>query len=406
MAQTRGYGMPLPLPSAAGGDMPGTLISGGVYRVPAGEWFMQMGQQIGLQWFDPNMDAWRLIGNPGSTFDWVPTDGNNFRLVNLSGIVIGASITAAGSGGTNGIGPTQTGVTVTFGAPASALPGNTATAYAIIGGSVQAPTVTVAGAGFTVPPLILIDPPPLGGIQATAIATLTSGGGISSITMQNVGAGYTLSPNFWIIPQGNTTMNGLPAGLTPDPSPFFGNGFVNPTNLPALSIYQPNSSSASAGSSAGALLTPIALTGSGTLTGVVMLNYGGTYDGTHIPTVTVAGLGGSPTATAIMSMCCTSVTVGTAGVAYGSSAMWETSLGNIVPGQINNNMPNPSPARGVCVLAGGAVTGFTIENAGFGFQKVPTVAVMGTNTIPTTYATGTVVCGGVVDTYVLQGRLQ
>ena len=136
-----------------------------------------------------------------------------------------------------------------------------------------------------------------------------------------------------------------------------------------------------------------------------MVNNGGGYDGTHIPSITISGVT-SAAATAVMSMACTSVTVGTAGVAYGTQAMWETSLGMVLSGQINNQMPNVKPARGTCTLSGGAVTAFVIEDPGFGLQKVPQVAVLGTNTIPTTYATGTAVCGGVVDTYILQGKVQ
>jgi hypothetical protein len=398
MARLGGIGIPLPLQMAATGDSPIHLPPGGIYKLPAGNWMWQAGQQIVMQWFDPNQQQWRGIGYPGAMFDWISSDGGNFRLINYSGVVAGAQINAAGTGAINGIGPTATGVNVTFAAPATAATGNTATAYAIVGGAVAAPSVLQGGSGFAMVPLVFIDPPSPGGIQATAVATISAAGVVTGITMTNAGAGYTAAPNFYLVPcaPGSYNIQGIP-GVVADVYPI--PGFIYPTNTPQLPVYQPNQSGT------GAQLGPATLTGSGTVTGIVMTNNGGGYDGTHIPAVTITGAGAA-TATAIMSMCVTSVTLGAGGAAYTTAPIWESSLGVVVPGQINNQMPNPQAARGVCVAGAGAVTSFVVESPGFGLQKVPVISVINAGSIATTIATGTAVCGGQNDWALLQGKVQ
>lgn len=387
-----GGAFPFPTAQVAEGGGVITLPSGGIFYLPPGEWLCSTGLVTCLQWFDPVNQTWRGVQEPTVQSQPVSSDGYNYRLINLSGVVIGATITAAGSGGTNGIGATATGASVTFAAPAS---GVTATAYPIVGGSVAAPTITQAGSGFLVPPLIVIDPPPAGGIQATAIATLSSTGTISGITMVNVGAGYTATPNFWVIPQYGSYAGGpsgsFAAGASPAP------GLVFPSN--AIAGNQNTSST-------GVQLTSVALTGSGTLTGIVVVNPGTGYTGTTIPAVTVAGVGAA-TATAIMSFSLTSVSLGSGGSGYGAGAapIFETSLG-LVAAASNNNVFVPRAARGVTTVSGGAVSAFTIEDAGFGLQKVPTVAVINTSAIASGQATGTAVVGGVNDTSILQPRVQ
>ena len=386
---------PFPQQAPANGDGIVTLASGGIYTLPPGDWVVTLGDQTNLQWFDPSLLQWRGLNDDTSNLNYISSDGCNYRLVNMSGVVAGAAITNAGSGGTNGIGFSATGVSVSFGAPSA---GTTATGFAIVGGSVQAPTVTQGGSGFLLPPLIMIDPPPVGGIQATAYATISAAGVVTGITMNQVGAGYTASPNFYVFPQ-NPFYSGSPvagANANAFPPP----GLVYPTNLPAGSLYQPNISLS------GCQLTSNALTGSGTLTGIGILNYGGGYTGTTIPSVTIVGCGAAA-ATAIMSLCLTSVTLGAGGTGYGSGnpPMWISSLG-VVAGTFGNQQTSPRQAQGLTTLGGGAVATFTVEDEGFGFQKVPFITVLNTATLATGIATGTAVCGGIVDTSVVQGRVQ
>ena len=388
------FPLPFPIVQAANGAV--ILGGGGVFYPPAGNYFLSLGDVTALQYFDGQSQQWRVLGAPDSPPMFVSVDGYNFRLLNMSGIITGAAITNAGTGGTNGIGSVATGVNIAFAAPAAGGAPATATGYAIVGGSVQAPTITQAGQGFLVPPLVVIDPPAPGGIQATAIATITAAGALNSIVMQNGGAGYSSTPNFYLIPQPGSYQGGpqgsFAAGLIPAP------GLVHPNNA------IPGNQNLS--TTLGALLTPAALTGSGTLTGIGMQNNGFGYDGTHIPGVTITGCGAAA-ATAIGSFSVTSVTLGAGGGGFGAGSPpnWETSLG-LVSALVNNNVVVPRAARGVTTVGAGAVAAFVVEDPGFGLQKVPTVSVLDTSALHTSVATGTAVIGGLVDTSLLQQAVQ
>lgn len=284
-----GGAFPFPVAQLAEGQYKIQLGTGGVFYLPAGEGLVNVGAASALEMYDPNAQRWRTL-IPASGGVYGSFDGTNQRLHNLTGCVTSTTISNAGSGMTNGIGATATGVSVGI-AASDTTGGITATAFAIVGGSVAAPTITTAGSGFLTPPLVVIDPPPLGGIQATAVAALTAAGAITSITMVNVGAGYAASPQFWLIPQPSPypggPSGGVTAGTLPPP------GLVNPANA------VPGNQNTD--STNGALLTSIALTGSGTLTGLIMVRDGTGYT-TASPAVTFTGGAGGVAA---------SVTVGT-----------------------------------------------------------------------------------------------
>jgi hypothetical protein len=379
-------------PAFGGGIV--TLASGGVYYPPAGNYLYTAGDVTALQTFDPVGQQWRGFGQPNYGAQPLEVDGYNWRLINLSGTITGALITNAGSGATNGIGSTATGVTIAFGAPTA--PGITATAYPIVGGAIIAPTVAQAGTGFVVPPDVIIDPPPPGGTQATAIATL-SAGGVASIVMVNPGAGYLVAPNFYLVPQ-----NGVYTGATV--AGQYGPGAIPPPGQVNVASALPGYTPAYTGSS-GALLNPSTLTGSGTLTGIGMLVYGSLYTGTTIPAVTITGCGAA-TATALPFLVLTGFTSLVAGVGYGAGAgpIFETSLG-VVSLTANGNNFSPRAARGVGALSGGGVASLAIEDQGFGFQKVPVVSIVNTSAAATTQATAVAVVGGVNDSSLLQTRI-
>ena len=63
-------------------------------------------------------------------------------------------------------------------------------------GSVRSITVTNGGQGYTSAPTVTIAAPPVGGVHATATATMRSGGAtnVASITVTNGGSGYTSAP--------------------------------------------------------------------------------------------------------------------------------------------------------------------------------------------------------------------
>jgi hypothetical protein len=281
-----GGAFPLPLAQIQEGTNKIELDSGGLFYFPAGEYAVLTDANSVIELFDGVEQTWRTF-IAVSTGGYLSADGSNFRARNITGTVESFSLTA-GSAMTNGIGAAATGVAASI-AASNTTGYPTATVYTIIGGSVQAPTITQAGSGFLVAPLVVIDPPPQGGIQATAYATLTAGGGINSIVMVNVGGGYAAAPNFYLIPQPNLYQGGpsggVAAGAIPAP------GLVYPTN--AVPGNQNTSST-------GAQLTPNALTGSGTLTGLHIINHGGGYTSAN-PTVTFTGGAGGVAATATVS---------------------------------------------------------------------------------------------------------
>lgn len=288
MAQTRG---PFPFPTAQVNEGGGRiqLVSGGVFYFPAGDWLVNNDAHNQVEWWDPVQQSWIAL-LPVSSSGPISTDGYNFRLRNIFGSASSVAITNAGAAtATNGIGSAINGVSAAVAASDTAgYP--TITLQTIIGGSVAAPTITQAGTGFLVPPLIVIDPPPLGGIQATAYCTLTAiGGGIATVVMVTVGAGYATTPNFWIIPQpsiyqGSPTL-GTAAGAIPPPGSVF----------PANAVPGNQNTSAT-----GAQLTSVALTGSGTLTGLTIVNSGGGYT-TANPAITFTGGGAAIAATMTVS---------------------------------------------------------------------------------------------------------
>ena len=144
---------PFPLTSPLTADGPISLASGGTMALNAGNWLVVLGTNTRMQWMDPVGLQWRSEEGPLGG-GMVSADGCNYRLINISGAVISLAVTAAGSGAINGIGVVATGVAVSIAAAPGGGPYNT-TAYAIVGGSVAAPTVTQGGSGFVAVPLII-----------------------------------------------------------------------------------------------------------------------------------------------------------------------------------------------------------------------------------------------------------
>ncbi len=395
MAQMRGF-FPLPPTSPQNIGVPNviSLASGGVWYPPSGTYLITTGSQTIVQWWDPTDAIWRQYAGP-ETLAQISCDGANYRLLNNSGTCVGANITNAGSGGVNGIGPNQTGSTVTFAAPATGGAPATAQGYVVVGGTVPAPTITQGGSGFLVPPQVVCDPPPAGGVQATFTTTISAAGVLNAVTQLSPGAGYTAIPQFYIIPQpqfyqGSIRFPGDTPQTTPAP------GLINPANAWQGSPYQANLVTGTAG----ALLTGVALTGSGTLTGIVMTAFGTGYAGNTVPGITFGGTSlGAAAATALMSFCITGTTAAaTGGTGFIVGAGVETSLG-LITGLNNNNTFFPRPARGIVTNANGS---FTVEDPGYGLQGAALVDVGGTALATVTNTQ----YGGKVDTSVIQAMVQ
>jgi len=384
------------------------LFTGDSYLIPPGQFLASLGRVTCLQYRENNGYIWRFMGYPGARGFPFVSDGLNYRLLNNSGTVTGVAITNAGSSYTNGIGATATGLAVTFGsAPTN---GRAATAHAVVGGSINTTvTVTTAGTGYLVPPRVVFDPAPMGGVTATGYAVL-SGTTIGSIVVTNPGAGYTSAPGCRVIPQwasypGSSliypqgSQNASDIQITPPI--MYGS---TTTSIPNTLT---NQMGALVGAGSGAVLTVNATLGnSGAVTAVVMDDYGANYTGTSIPTVTFTGGGSSAAGTAIMSFSVTSVTVSNAGAAVSVAPMWQTSMGLVQAHDGANDYYSIRPAVGVSTLSSTTttiLTSNTVEDPGYGLQKVPVVGYQAAGgTAWTTNPAGTAVCGGIADTSILQ----
>jgi hypothetical protein len=72
-------------------------------------------------------------------------------------------------------------------------------------GFVSTITITNPGNGYTHIPTVTIDPPPIGGTQAEAFATVQNGN-VTSINITNSGSGYTTTPNVVITGNGSSAV--------------------------------------------------------------------------------------------------------------------------------------------------------------------------------------------------------
>jgi hypothetical protein len=247
-----------------------SLAAGASFVIPAGNWNVRLGPYSTVQEFDPVLQIFRPHGDDGvtwgsiggGTFRQVQSDGQNWRIANLTGCAVGALITTAGSAMTNGIGTTATGVTVTPSAGSSVW-------SPIVGGALNtSPTITNGGTNYDYAPILTVQAPPAGGIPATMTCTV-SAGVINAVTVTNQGAGYTSAPLVTV---------------TRDPRDDSG---------------------------AGGVITN-ALTGSGTLTGLLCTNQGTAL--TSVPTLTFSS--GGSAATVIMCFTLLTYVVVTAGTSY------------------------------------------------------------------------------------------
>ena len=128
-----GGAFPLPTGQVQEGTNKIQLGSGGVWYFPAGEYVVLTDAYSVIERWDPIETIW-IQFIPVSSGGFISVDGYNFRIHNLAGAVTSNTYTA-GSGMTNGIGATATGVSVAY-AASNTTGYPTATGYVIIGGSV------------------------------------------------------------------------------------------------------------------------------------------------------------------------------------------------------------------------------------------------------------------------------
>ena len=347
-----------------------SLAASAEYYIPSGTWWVFPGPYTFLQWKDPYSAKFTVRPTSATGVHYIDSDGTNYKLANTTGCPVGASITAVGTAGvfTTGIGTTATGLTVTASSGSS-------TWTPIIGGAISTTLATstgttTAGSGYLYPPLCIIDAPPTGGLQATAIVTSISSGTVPVANVQviNQGAGYPAAPNL-------TFLN--------DPRDTAGSGAV----------------------------VVLTLTGTGVLTGLYPSNHGTPLTG--VPTLTFST--STAAATCIMNFTVTSYA--TTGIVTGSSiqAAEVTSIGNLVaaqasPAPINplhsNGVTFPRPARIAAEISSGGIiaTGQTVEDGGLGIQQVPSAVISYSITSTTAIVPSltTLNVGGVTDTSYIQ----
>ena len=351
-------------PNAATNEI--TLAAGQALAIPPGTFIVTPGRYTLLQYLDPVTSVWLPYRSALIQPVQIKSDGQNYRLANLTGCPIGGYVTAAGSG------YAQATTTITSSAGGSLW-------QPVIGGALNTSiSIVAAGAGYTVPPMIFIPAPPSPGIQATAYATITSGT-VSAVTVTNQGAGYQTVPT-----------------LTVMPSPYDPGYAADTITAASLTAF---------------------LTGSGTLTGVLCTNNGAPRIASGTPTLTVSGAGSS--ATAAVTMCWTSTT---ASVAAGGGG-YTTAVSGVVPGPLvtsnggfgtagasytytNPAMESailpPRQAAMTAVVAAGAITSIGSVIDGGLFSGVPQTLVLTNATSITTATTLSLTLGSTSDTSYIQ----
>lgn len=260
------------------------LAPGNSLVPPAGDWYIGGGNYCVLQYLDPVNNTWTTSPDEawGGSIRFVKSDGFTVRVANMTACPIGAVVIASGTGCVQG----STTVTPTTG---------NSTWAAIVGGQVSITTVTNAGSGYGVAPLVFIPSPAppstnansIGGLAASGYATISSGT-VSGVTLLNPGAGYT----------------GKSVNIAILPSPF-----------------DPNLTSTTAIVAATVTATVV---GSGMVTGVLCTNSGSPVTTIANLTLTPGGSGSSVSVVPIMMSTVTAMSVTTAGAGYSTNTMLTT----------------------------------------------------------------------------------
>lgn len=263
------------------------LAPGQSLVLPAGDWYINLGQYLVLQFLDPVTSVWSMgsSGSWNSGLHFIKSDGFTCRVANLTGCPVSGSVSAYGSGYVQA----TTTITVTGGGGSTWLP-IVGGQLAFIGGTAASP-----GAGYGVAPIILVSPPPpaannsngVGGVAAAAWAVITSGT-ISAVSFVNPGAGYPTAATAVVVP-----------------SPF-----------------DPNLST---GITAGTVT--FSLTGSGSITGALCTNSGAPLSNPANITLTVSGAGTNATVVPNMLQTITTVSLTGTGLGWGTTTGLITSAG-------------------------------------------------------------------------------
>lgn len=305
-----------------------TLAAGDAFVIPAGNYYCDLGGPLVYQFLDPVNNIWELPRTGNNGWENQKSDGYNIRVANLTGCLVAAVVTNAGSGYAQ--------ATTTCVASAGG-----STWQPVVGGQISVTSITNAGKGYGVAPILMIPPPPSPGVQATGYCTITSGT-VSAVTIDNVGAGYTTAPTIVVVP-----------------SPF-----------------DPNLNS---GITQASVTT--ALVGSGSIAAILCTNSGAPVATSGV-SLTIAGAGSSATATAVQCLTMTGATVFSAGAGFTGGQAALSTVGGIPTATpvitnplIEGRNFSPRPASALLAGAGTSLASVSTLYDGGLFLGTPNVVV-------------------------------
>jgi hypothetical protein len=258
-------------------------------------------------------------------------------------------------------------------------------------GSVGSIGITNAGAGYTEAPNVAIGAPPAGGVQATAVATVTTGaGGVASVNVTSGGSGYTALPGVTF--SAPTTVGGITAQ---------GVATISGGLVVAVTVTNPGSGYLTAPSvtfSSGAA-SATAVLSTGQVNTITLTNAGAGY--TSPPSLTITGGGATSNATAISSLI--TFATGTVSVLVTSGGAGYATAPTVT---IGDGSGWSTRATGTAILSGGSVTQVIMTNAGSGYTSSSNVTIAFSGGSPTTTATAIGILNSqpIVDVATFSGR--
>jgi hypothetical protein len=334
-----------------------TLAPGNALPVPRGTWWFE-GQGLAfVQVLDPITGVWKNVSSARAGGVVVSSDGFTTRIANLTGCAVAAVVTA---GGSNYV---QATTTVTASSSGSLW-------QAVVGGALAGTSITQAGSGYGIAPLVIFPAPPSPGVPATGVATI-SNGSLTAITMINEGAGYP------------------------------GTGVVKPAIYP--NPLDPNYLAGSTITNAAAQVT---ITGAGSITAVLCTNNGAPF--TTLPTLTIAGAGTAAAASIVQLTVLTGTSITSGGAGVNSSAFFTTSGGQPSYTPVWTNPATeltgyvPRPAVATLALSGTTISSLsTIIDPGM-FAGAPIGTILQDGAAQSTAPTIALTLGGANVTVILQ----
>lgn len=262
-------------------------------------------------------------------------------------------------------------------------------------GSVGAIAVTNPGINYASAPNVTISAPNnANGVQATAVATITTGaGGVRSIQVTNGGSGYTSVPTITI------TTPDVVGGTTATASATISGG-----NVVAISVTNPGSGyltapSVSITGGGGSSATANAALTTGIVNSVTLTNAGSGYNAQ--PTITFSG-GGGTNAAAIAQL--VTFATGTVSILVTNSGSGYGQYGNLA---VTISGGGGTNANATAVIAGNVVSQIIMNNPGTGYTSAPTVQIAsgGSNVTANATAVAVVNLNPVVDMATFSGRV-